>query len=155
VLRCIDGAVQFPDHLRAGFDGQTQVVACIQAPERSRRQPVGAERLLCQGWLAERHAERGAMPLALDLGGLYEQLLRALMPLPARPHEALADHVARLNRLAAKQREVGKTASETGKKSNSTARWRSTPTLRRLQIELEAIEPLNTLSDQRKRTWKN
>jgi hypothetical protein len=27
------------------------------------------------------------MPVALHLGSLYEQLLRALLPLPARPHE--------------------------------------------------------------------
>ena len=34
-------------------------------------------------WRAD-NAGRSAMPVALHLGSLYEQLLRALLPLPAR-----------------------------------------------------------------------
>jgi hypothetical protein len=41
----------------------------------------------------------------LDLAGLYEQMLRRLIPVPPRPGESLRDHVERVNQIHAKETE--------------------------------------------------
>lgn len=45
------------------------------------------------------------LPVALDLAGLYEQILRRLLPVPARPDESLREHVERVNQIHAKETE--------------------------------------------------
>lgn len=138
VLRAIDHAVQFPIIFELAHAGRTQVVACHKRPSEADASRWVLSDYFASGWLAD-HAERGAMPVALHLGGLYEQLLRALLPLPARPHESLADHVARLDALAAKQREVDKTAARLEKEKQFNRKVAINADLRRLQTELEAL----------------
>jgi hypothetical protein len=46
-----------------------------------------------------------ASPVALDLAGLYEQVLRRLIPVLARPGESLRDQVERVNQIHAKETE--------------------------------------------------
>jgi hypothetical protein len=138
VLRCIDGAVQFPVVFELSFDGQTQVVAAYKRPnETDVSRWVLSEYFAC-GWLPN-DAQRAAMPLALDLGGLYEQLLKRLIPLPARGREGLADLVARVELVASKQREVDKTASRLSKEKQFNRKVEINAALRQLQTELEQL----------------
>lgn len=138
VLRAIDQTVQFPIIFELAHAGRTQVVACHKRSSEADASRWVLSDYFASGWLAT-HAVRGAMPVALHLGGLYEQLLRALLPLPARPHEALAEHVARLDELAAKQREADKTAAKLEKERQFNRKVAINADLRRLQTELEAL----------------
>lgn len=138
VLRAIDHAVQFPIIFELAHAGRTRVVACHKRPSEADASRWVLSDYFASGWLAD-HTERGAMPVALHLGGLYEQLLRALLPLPARPHETLAEHVARLDALAAKQREADKTAAKLDKERQFNRKVAINADLRRLQTELEAL----------------
>ena len=79
------------------------------------------------------------MPLALDLGGLYEQMLHRLIPTTARPQESLGDFVARVELVAAKQREVEKTASKLAKQMQFNRKVEINATLRQLKNELEQL----------------
>jgi hypothetical protein len=138
VLRAIDQAVQFPILFELAHAGRTQVVACHKRPSEADASRWVLSDYFASGWLAD-NAERGAMPVALHLGGLYEQLLRALLPLPARPHETLAEHVARLDTLATKQREADKTAARLEKERQFNRKVAINADLRRLQTEVEAL----------------
>lgn len=138
VLRAIDQAVQFPIIFELAHAGRSQVVACHKRPSEADASRWVLSDYFASGWLAD-HAERGAMPVALHLGNLYEQLLRALLPLPARPHETLAEHVARLDALAAKQREADKAAAKLEKERQFNRKVAINADLRRLQTELEAL----------------
>jgi hypothetical protein len=138
VLRAIDQAVQFPIIFELAHAGRAQVAACYKRPSEADASRWVLSDYFATGWLAD-HAERGAMPVALHLGSLYEQLLRALLPLPARPHETLAEHVARLDALAAKQREADKTAARLEKERQFNRKVAINADLRRLQTELEAL----------------
>ena len=82
VLRAIDQAVQFPVIFELAHAGRSQVVACHKRPSEADASRWVLSDYFASGWLAD-NAERGVMPVALHLGGLYEQLLRALLPLPA------------------------------------------------------------------------
>ena len=142
VLRAIDQAVQFPIIFELAHAGRTQVVACYKSAV-GRPNAADASRWLLSdyfatGWLAD-NAERSAMPVALHLGSLYEQLLRALLPLPARPHETLVEQVARLGALAAKQREADKTATRLKQERQFNRKVVINADLRRLHSELDAL----------------
>ena len=138
VLRAIDQAVQFPILFELTHAGQTQVVACHKRPSESDATRWVLSDYFASGWLAD-NAQRSGMPIALHLGSLYEQLLRALLPLPARPQEPLAEHVARQGQLTAKQREAEKTAAKLGKERQFNRRVAINADLRRLQNELDAL----------------
>jgi len=136
VLRCIDGAVQFPILFELSFDSQTQVVAAYKRPNES-----DASRWVLSDYFATAclpsDIERAAMPLALDLGSLYEQALHRLIPMSGRPKESLVDLVARVEQVAAKQREVDKASSKLAKEKQFNRKVEINATLRQLKTELE------------------
>ncbi len=138
VLRCIDGAVQFPIVFELCFDGRTQVIAAYKRPSESDASRWVLSDYFATAWLPS-DIERAAMPLALDLGGLYEQVLHRLIPTPARPQESLADVVARVEQVAAKQREVQKTASKLAKEMQFNRKVEINAALRQLKTELEQL----------------
>lgn len=138
VLRCIDGAVQFPILFELTHDKQIQVVACYKRPSEADASKWVVSDYFSSGWL-DADAERVPMPVALDLGGLYEQLLQRLIPLPARPQESLAEQVARVGQVRAKQREVEKEAAKLAKEKQFNRKVEINAHLRKLKNELERM----------------
>lgn len=138
VLRCIDGAVQFPVIFELSFDEQTKVIAAYKRPNESDASRWVLSDYFTTAWLSSDY-ERAAMPLALDLGSLYEQVLHRLIPMPARPQETLADLVSRVELVAAKQREVEKAASRLAKEKQFNRKVEINAHLRRLKNELEEL----------------
>ena len=138
VLRCIDGAVQFPIIFELSFDGQTQVVAAYKRPNESDASRWVLSDYFATAWLPS-DAQRAAMPLALDLGGLYEQVLQRLIPFAARPQESLADLVTRVEQVAAKQREVEKMASKLAKEKQFNRKVETNAHLRQLKVGLQEL----------------
>lgn len=139
VLRCIDGAVQFPIIFELNFDGRTQVIAAYKRPNESDASRWVLSDYFATAWLPS-DIERAAMPLALDLGGLYEQALHRLILTPVRPQESLTDLVGRVERVAAKQREVEKAASKLAKEKQFNRKVEANAELRTLRAELEALK---------------
>lgn len=138
VLRCIDGAVQFPIVFELSFDGRTQVVAAYKRPNESDTSRWVLSDYFATEWLPS-DVQRIAMPVALDLVGLYEQFLQRLIPLPQREQESLVDLVARVEQVAAKQREVEKSAGKLAKEKQFNRKVEINATLRQLKNELEQL----------------
>ncbi len=138
VLRCIDGAVQFPIVFELDFDGRTKVVAAYKRPNESDASRWVLSDYFATEWLPS-DSSRTAMPLALDLGSLYEQVLRRLLPLPARQRENITDLVTRVEQVAAKQREVEKAASKLTKEKQFNRKVEINAELRKLKKELEEL----------------
>ena len=138
VLRCIDGAVQFPIIFELSFDGRTKVVAAYKRPNKSDASRWVLSDYFATAWLPS-DIERTAMPIALDLSGLYEQVLHRVIHTPARPQESLTDLVGRVELVAAKQREVEKAASKLAKEKQFNRRVEINALLRQLKNELEQL----------------
>ena len=138
VLRCIDGAVQFPIIFELSFNGRTKVIAAYKRPNESDASRWVMSDYFMTAWLPS-DCERAAMPLALDLGGLYEQMLHRLIPTPARPRESLADLVARVELVEAKHREVEKAAGRLAKEKQFNRKVEINAHLRQLKKELEEL----------------
>ena len=139
VLRCIDGAVQFPIIFELSFDSRTQMIAAYKRPSESDASRWVLSDYFSTEWLPS-GIERAAMPLALDLGGLYEQVLHRLIPTAARPQESLADLVARIEQITAKQREVEKATRKLAKEKQFNRKVEINAELRKLKIELEELK---------------
>ena len=139
VLRCIDGAVQFPIIFELSFDGRTQVIAAYKRPNEADASRWVLSDYFATGWLPS-DCERATMPLALDLGGLYEKVLHCLIPMPARPQESLADLVARVELLAAKQRELDKAQIRLAKEKQFNLKVEINTQLRKLKAELDQLK---------------
>lgn len=142
VLRCIDGAVQFPIlfELNRGQRDQarTQVVAAYKRPSE-----VDASRWVLSGYFASdwmpATTARAAMPLVLDMGYLYAALLQNLLPLPARQQESLPEWVERVELVATKRREVEKTQARLAKEKQFNRKIGINASLRQLKYELEQL----------------
>lgn len=142
VLRCIDGAIQYPIifELTYGLGGEanTQVVAAYKRPSDSDSANWVCSEYFKSGW-APMTTERKPLPLALDLRGLYEQLLYQLMPIAVRNQETLRDLVSRAEQVIAKGREVVKTEARLFKEKQFNRKVEINSALRQLKSELEQL----------------
>lgn len=139
VLRCIDGAIPFPIEFELTFDGRTQVVAAYKRLNETDARRWVLSDYFASDWLPM-DSERTAMPVALHLGGLYEQLLHRLIPLSMRPQETLAELVARVEQAQAKQREVDKTTARLAKEKQFNHKVEINAELRKLKMELDELK---------------
>ena len=138
VLRCIDGAIPFPILFELAFEGRTQVVAAYKRPNESDASRWVLSDYFATDWLPV-DCQRTAMPVALHMGGLYEQLLHRLIPLSVRPQETLADLVARVEQAQAKQRELDKTTERLAKEKQFNRKVEINAAVRQLKSELESL----------------
>lgn len=142
VLRCIDGAVQFPIIFELthgqGAETKTQVVAAYKRPSEADSASWVCSEYFESGWIPAT-TERIPLPLALDLGGLYEQLLRQLVPVDARPNESLGVQVIRAEQVKAKEREVAQAQMRLAKEKQFNRKVEANSRLRLLATELQAL----------------
>lgn len=142
VLRCIDGAVQFPILFELnqgqGDQAKTQAVAAYKRPSEADASGWVVSSYFSTIWMPAT-TTRTAMPLALDMAHLYSALLHGVMPLPASPQESLPDWVKRVEQAESKRREVEKTQAKLAKEKQFNRKVEINATLRQLKYELEQL----------------
>jgi hypothetical protein len=138
VLRCIDEAIPFPILFELAFEGKTQVIAAFKRPNEADASRWVTSHYFATDWLPL-DSERAAMPVALHLGSLYEQLLYRLIPLSPRPQEPLAELVARVEQAQAKQRELDKATARLEKENQFNRKVEINAQLRQLKKDHEAL----------------
>lgn len=95
VVRAIDRSIPYPIVFELHHDGRTRAMLAYKRPSDA----DAAQWVLSEYFTGAWHplaTPRRPLPLALDLGGLYEQLLRDFIPLSARPGESLREQIERL-----------------------------------------------------------
>lgn len=143
VLRCIDGAIPFPILFELTYESRVRVIATYKRPVLSGGEADAARwvssNYFATDWLSA-GSERATMPVALHMGGLYEQLLHRLIPLHARPQETLADLVVRVEQVQAKQRELDKITARLAKEKQFNRKVEINAELRKLKAELDELK---------------
>lgn len=139
VLHCIDEVVQFPIIFELAFDGHTQVAGAYKRPSETDSSRWVLSDYFATNWLPA-GSQRAALPVALHLGGLYEHLLTALIPLTARPQESLALLVERSSKVEAVRRELDRVVSKLEKEKQFNRKVEINSALRKLTSELEQLE---------------
>lgn len=144
VLRCIDKAIPFPIFFVLRFEGHSQPVAAYKRPSDAAHHQRGQ---ISQWVLGDYHAApwqkddlpRPGLPVALDLQGLYEQLVRQHLAAPSRPGESLRDQLDRLSLMAARQTAAAKLETRLLQEKQFNRKVQINAQLRTIRSELDAL----------------
>lgn len=107
LLRGIDQAIPSPIVFELTGDAGVCTVAAYKRPSEADAGKNVLGDYLWGRWLAA-DTPRQSLPTALDMGIVYRELLRALIPLPARTGETLREQLDRLARVRVLQRECAR-----------------------------------------------
>lgn len=110
VLRALDRAIPFPLIFELVHGERRKVVAAHKRPSDADRAKWVVSEYFQSDWEAE-PGDRAPLPVALDMGGLYDQLLTALMPPTAAEGEDIRVRIERAEALQAKEREIARIRS--------------------------------------------
>ena len=138
VLRCIDKAIPLPIFYNLHFEGHTKMVAAYKRPNDvdSSRWIVGD--YFESQWMVS-NGEYSELPVALDMAGLYELMLRQLMPISARSNESIKDQVERLAQLQGKQAEYSKLEARLLNEKQFNRKVEINQKLRRISIDIAQL----------------
>ena len=108
VLLSIDKAIPHPILYQLYFEDNMRIVLPYKRLNDSDETKWVIEQYLSSEWKTQAEAEQliTPLPIALNLGGLYEQLLKALMPIEAISGESIKDQTQRLNQITQKHKEI-------------------------------------------------
>ena len=138
VLRCIDKAIPFPILFVLRHDGRSQAIAAYKRPSDAASGQWVLGDYHAAPWQKD-DAPRAALPVALDLQGLYEQLVRQHLAIPARPAESLRDQLDRLAHLSAKQTAATKLEARLAQEKQFNRKIEINAQLRAVRTELHAL----------------
>jgi hypothetical protein len=139
VLQAVDKAIPFPLLFQLVYEGQIRFAASYKRPSEAD----------ASKWVIEASfqtepqpvsAKRPPLPVALDLAGLYEQIVRHHIPLSPRPGEGIADHVARYNLLAEKQKAQQQLQARLAQEKQFNRKVALNAQLRALTTELASLQ---------------
>jgi hypothetical protein len=105
VLLAIDRAIPFPLIFELTRSGKRKAVAAFKRPSEADSTKCVVSEYFESGW-DEEAGPRQPLPVSLNLGTLYEQMLSALMPNQVALDEDIQTRVARVEAIRAKTREV-------------------------------------------------
>jgi len=138
VLRTIDGAIPFPIFYEVSRGNRTKSTAAYKRPSDADSSKWVVGDYFDTEWQPA-DAPRARLPVSLDLAGLYEQMLRRLMPLPARNGESLKSHAERLSAIRSKENQCQKLEARLEREKQFNRKVELNAELRTIKNELESL----------------
>ena len=145
VLKCIDRAIGFPLIFELSSSREEgaprdaiRVAATYKRPSEADASKWVIDNYFATDWLPA-DTSRAPLPVALDLPRLYEQLLRELLPIQARPGESMAALLERHGRITAKQRECRRLEARIQREKQFNRKVDLNRQLRALKAELDTL----------------
>lgn len=135
VLRCIDTAIPFKLFYRV-FKGDS--VRFTTAYKQVANDKTVIEGYFSSDWLPV-DTPCQALPIALNLQSLYEQMMQSLLPSSPRQQESLPEQIARLNQLQQQQTECKKLEARLAKEKQFNRKVELNNQLRALKQSIEQL----------------
>lgn len=143
VLRCIDKAIPFPIIFELSHAGKCRAIAAYKRPSEADSEKWVVSSYFGTDWLPEDTA-RKTIPIALNLGGLYEELLGALIPYPSRDGESIQARVERAESIRRQQQELAKTKDRLSKEIQFNRKVEINAKIRSMKQQLETLIAADT-----------
>lgn len=150
VLRAIDKAIPFPLIFELTWRGKRKATAAFKRPSEA----GGSKRVISEyfstDWAPD-DTPREALPVALDLGALYDRLLTAMMPASAQVSEDIQARVNRMEAIRAKTREMERITARLSREKQFNKRVAINAELRAARQELERLtagEPVGAVTNE-------
>jgi hypothetical protein len=153
ILRTIDKAIPFPIFFELTYQERIKSTAAFKRPSEADSAKWVVDAYFETPWLPVTLA-RESLPVALDLLGLYEQILRRHFPLPARPGESLRELVDRMTAIQARRAECRKLEARLQQERQFNRKVELNQELRTLRNELSSLSRL-TEDKELDPSWKN
>jgi hypothetical protein len=142
VLRAIDRAIPFPLIFELRWSGKRKAVAAFKRPSDADSTKWVVSAYFATDWAPD-DAPRRPLPVVLNLGGLYDALLTAVMSQAAAEGEQAAEdiqtRVARMEAIRSKTREVDRIKARLGREKQFNKRVAINAELRAARHELERL----------------
>lgn len=139
VLQVVDKAIPFPLVFQLVFEGQVRFAASYKRPSEADASKWVIEASF-QTEPQPLDAERPPLPVALDLAGLYEQIVRRHIPLLPRTGETIGEQAARYNALTAKQKAQRQLEARLAQEKQFNRKVELNAELRELSAELALLQ---------------
>lgn len=142
VLLSIDKSIPHPIFYQLFFEDKMRVAIAYKRMNESDDAKWVIEQYLSSQWLkmAEVEQLKTPLPIALNLGGLYEQMLKALMPIPANEGENIKAQTERLSQITQKQKEIAQLQSKMRNEKQFNRKVEMNNQLKSLQQQLEQLQ---------------
>lgn len=138
VLRAIDRAIPFPLIFELTWSGKRKAIAAFKRPSEADPTKWVVSEYFGTDWTPE-DAPRRPLPVALNLGALYDSLLTPMMPVAAPAGEDIQARVARMETIRAKTREVERIKARLAREKQFNKRVGINAALRRARQDLDAL----------------
>lgn len=138
VLRAIDRAIPFPLIFELTWSGKRKTVAAFKRPSEADATKWVVSEYFATDWAPE-DAPRRPLPVALNLGALYDSILTSMMPVSATTGENIQARVARMETIRAKMREVERIKARLVREKQFNKRVAINSELRAAKQELERL----------------
>ena len=141
VLRAMDRAIPSPIFFDLTFDNRVKFAAAYKRPGLANASKPVVDDYFETVWQPSGIA-RPPLPVALDLAGLYEQMLRVLLPVPPRPGEPMQGQVERARLIRMKENECRRLETRIRQELQFNRKVEINAELRRSTAELnQLLEP--------------
>jgi hypothetical protein len=139
VLQTIDKAIPSPLFFVLNHNGKTRYAAAFKRPSEADKTKWVISGYFESEWMGEDTASK-EMPVALNMGGLYQSLLKAIAPLPFRKGESLEELVARVDQLKSKERALQQTEARIKNEKQFNRKVEMNKTINQLKQEIDELQ---------------
>ena len=137
-LRAIDRAIPFPLIFELTWSGKRKAVTAFKRPSEADAAKWVVSEYFATDWTPD-DAPRRPLPVALNLGGLYDAILTAMMPASKAAGEDIQTRVARMEAIRAKTREVDRIKARLAREKQFNKRVAINAELRVAKQELDRL----------------
>jgi len=146
VLRAIDRAIPSPLIFELSHAGRSQTIAAFKRPSEADGAKWVFSDYFKSDW-APSGTPRTPLPVALDLGSLYDKVLTALMPVQPLVKEDIQARVVRMEAIKAKEREVERIKGQLAREKQFNRRVSINAALRQATQGLDRLKAADLSND--------
>ena len=141
ILKAIDRAIPFPILFELNGSKGTRYVACYKRPDTRKNGRKLLSNYFQSDWLKPQDDKSTVqeLPVALNMSGLYEQLLKNLSPLPVKEGENLKSLVERTEQTQRLECEINQLEDRVKKEKQFNRRVELNQTLNSLKKEFAKL----------------
>ncbi len=139
LLAAIDRAVPSPIIFILGYGGKIRYAAAYKRPSLADANKWVVSDYCETEWIDMANSRQVELPIALNMGALYEALLRNFIQLPGNPEEGVEELIARVERLNALRREVAKLKNKRDKTRQFNRKVEINAQIKRLEGEVAIL----------------
>jgi hypothetical protein len=138
-LEAIDKSIPSPLVFEVEYKNRICYKAAFKRPSEADKNKWVVAEYFSTEWVKPGSAQN-ELPVALDMGQLYQELLKLIIPVEVRKNETIDDLVLRAEKLESKKREAEKIKSRITREKQFNRKVEINKTLKVLQKEIERLE---------------